>query len=475
MNSVAPNHAEFSAEKRQVALHSMLAAAVMTTLKVAAGIFSGSLGVLSDAAHSGLDLAGATLTFFSVSVSDKPADEDHTYGHGKVENISSFVEAGLMAVSCAWIIYEAVQRIAHHTVELRHSIWPVLVLITSIVVDYWRSRQLREVAERTGSPALATDAFHFASDIWSTVAVLAGLGASWLGAVFGIQWLRYADPFAAVVVSLMILRITLRLTRETVDVLMDHIPAETRQHIVNEVEQVPGVLGVEQARVRRAGAAYFADLTLALPRRYTFEHTGELVRAATDAVHRALPDADVVIHTVPRKGRAESIFDRVRAVAARNNVSVHELSVQSHHGRLRVELHVELDENMPLLEAHNFVSTMESEILRETPEIDSVLTHIESEPATIEQPEELVVEDRRIEVALRSAAKHLDDVVDVHEIIVRRAGEHIDLTCHCTLPDDLTMQRVHEVITALEDRFKLECPEVQRVTIHPEPATDNLR
>ncbi len=290
-----------------------------------------------------------------------------------------------------------------------------------------------------------------------------------------IRWLRYADPVAAIVVSIMILRITLRLTRETVGVLMDQIPADTRRQIVNEVEQVPGVLAVEQARVRRAGAAHFADLTLALPRRFTFEHTGELVRAATDAVHRALPDADVVIHTVPRKGRAESIFDRVRAVAARNNVSVHELSVQSHHGRLRVEQHVELDENMPLLEAHNFVSAMEAEILRETPEIDSVLTHIESEPATIEQPEEAVVEDRRIEVALRAAAGTLNEIVDVHEITVRRAGDHIDLSCHCTLPDHLTMQRVHEVITALEDRFKLECPEVSRVTIHPEPATDNTR
>ena len=288
-------------------------------------------------------------------------------------------------------------------------------------------------------------------------------------------WLRYADPLAAVMVSLMILRITLRVARETVDVLMDHIPVETRRHIVSEVERVPGVLAVEQARVRKAGPAYFADLTLALPRRYTFEHTGELVRAATDAVHRALPEADVVIRTVPRKGRAESIFDRVRAVAARNNVSVHELSVQSHHGRLRVELHVELDENMPLLEAHTFVTAMEAEILRETPEIDSVLTHIESEPATIEQPEEMVVEDRRIEFALRAAAGNFKDVVDVHEIMVRRAGEHIDLSCHCTLPDNLTMQRVHEVITGLEDRFKLECPEVQRVTIHPEPATDNLR
>ena len=475
MTSAVSSLPGFSAEKRRVALHSMLAAAAMTLLKLAAGLFSGSLGVLSDAAHSALDLAGAALTFFSVRVSDKPADENHTYGHGKIENVSSLAEAGLMVVSCAWIIFEAVSRIAHHTVELRHSLWPVLVLVASIVVDYWRSRQLRVVAERTGSPALATDAFHFASDIWSTLAVLAGLGASWLGSRYGVSWLRYADPVAAIAVSIMILRITLTLTRETVGVLMDQIPAETRRQIVNEVEQVPGVLAVEQARVRRAGGAHFADLTLALPRRYTFEHAGELVRAATDAVHRTLPDADVVIHTVPSKGRAESIFDRVRAVAARNNVSVHELSVQSHHGRLRVEQHVELDENMSLLEAHNFVSGMEAEILRDTPEIDSVLTHIESEPATIEQPEDAVVEDRRIEVALRSAAGTFSEIEDVHEITVRRAGDHIDLSCHCTLPDHLTMQRVHEVITALEDRLKLECPEVSRVTIHPEPATDNTR
>ncbi len=474
-NPSTSSTAEHSAAKRRVSLHSMLAAGVMTLLKLAAGIFSGSLGVLSDAAHSALDLAGAALTFFSVRVSDKPADEDHTYGHGKVENLSAFIEAGLMAVSCAWIIWEAVERIRHNTIELRHSIWPVLVVVTSIGVDYWRSRKLRAVAERTGSPALATDAFHFASDIWASVAVLAGLGATWMGSLYHVQWLRYADPFAAVVVSMMILRMTWKLTREAIGALTDQIPAETRLQIIHEAEQVPGVLAVEQARVRRAGAAYFADLTLALPRRYTFEHTGELVRAATDAVHRALPEADVVIHTVPRQPRAESIFDRVRAVAARNNVGVHDLSVQSHHGRLRVELHVELDETMSLLAAHSFVSAMEAEILRETPEIDSVLTHIESEPATIEQPEEMVEEDRRIEQALRDTAAHYAEIVDVHEITVGRTAEHISLSCHCTLPDNLAMQRVHEVITSLEDRFKLECPEVHRVTIHPEPVTDNTR
>jgi cation diffusion facilitator family transporter len=410
-----------------------------------------------------------------VQVSDRPADEDHTYGHGKFENFSSFGEVLLMAVSSGWIIWEAIQRILHPGKQLQDLGWPAAVVLASIGVDFWRSRRLRAVAEKTGSSALATDAFHFASDIWSSLAVLGGLGACWAGVRFGVGWLLYADPLAAVVVSLMILRLTLRLGREAVSVLLDEIPVETRRRLIDDVAQVPGVLSVEQARVRRAGANYFADLTLALPSRSTFEHTGDLVRAATEAVHRTLPEADVVIHTEPRKAKAESIFDRVRAVAARNNVSVHELSVQSHQGRLRIEQHLELDETLPLLKAHDFVCSMEAEILREVPEIDGLLTHIESEPATIEQPEVMVEKNRRIEEAMRSSAAQLPEIVDVHEILVGRSAEHIHVTCHCTLPDELTMQHVHEVITALEYRFKLVCPEVYRVTIHPEPVTDNLR
>ena len=475
MTSAISSLAGISAEKRRVALHSMLAAGAMTLLKLAAGLLSGSLGVLSDAAHSGLDLVGAALTFFSVQVSDKPADEDHPYGHGKIENLSAFVEATLMGISCAWIVWEAIQRIFVHAVAVRHSLWPVAVLLLSIAVDYWRSHELRAVADRTGSPALATDAFHFASDMWATVAVLAGLGVNWFGERYGIAWLSYADPVAAILVSIMILRMTLHLGHEAVAVLVDEVPGETRGQIIREVEQVHGVLTVEKARVRKAGAGYFADLTLALPRRFTFEHTGEVVQEATAAVQRVLPRADVVIHTVPHKTRAESIFDRVRAAAARYNVSVHELSIQSHQGRLRVELHIEIEENVRLREAHEFVSGLEAEILRDVPEIDAVLTHIESEPATIEQPGEVVVEDRRIEVALRSAAAAFPEISDVHDIVVAHTGEHVALTCHCTLPDELPMHSVHEIITALEDRFKLECPEVYRVTIHPEPVTDNTR
>ena len=478
MSTVA-NHLEISAAKRRVALQSMLAAAAMTVLKLAAGLFSGSLGVLSDAAHSGLDLAGAALTYFSVQVSDKPADSGHTYGHAKFENLSAFVEAGLMAVSCAWIIWEAMQRIFRGEAAVHHSLWPVLVLLTSIGVDWWRSQQLSAVAKKYKSTALAADAFHFASDIWSTLAVLGGLALSWIGSAMHIGWLSYADPVAAVLVSLLILRLTWKLTRETSEVLLDAAPADVQWKILREVSEVDGVLAVEQARVRRAGSATFADLTVALPRTFTFEHTNELVRATTDAVQRVVPDADVVVHTVPRQSSAESIFDRVRAVAARNNVSVHEVSVQVVDGKLRVEQHVELDEAMTLAAAHNFVTAMEGEILREVPEVKTVLTHIESEPATIE-PTQLLnrqseSEKERIDRSLRAAAREFHEILDVHEVLVGRTGEHIQLSCHCTLPDALTMYRVHEVITGLEDRLKQECPEVTKVLIHPEPETDNHR
>jgi cation diffusion facilitator family transporter len=478
MSTVA-NHLEISAAKRRVALQSMLAAAAMTVLKLAAGLFSGSLGVLSDAAHSGLDLVGAALTYFSVQVSDKPADSGHTYGHAKFENLSAFVEAGLMAVSCAWIIWEAMQRIFRHEAAVHHSLWPVLVLLVSIGVDWWRSQQLSAVAKKYKSTALAADAFHFASDIWSTLAVLGGLALSWIGSSMHIGWLSYADPVAAVLVSLLILRLTWKLTRETSEVLLDAAPADVQWKILREVSEVDGVLAVEQARVRRAGSATFADLTVALPRTFTFEHTNELVRATTDAVQRIVPDADVVVHTVPRQSSAESIFDRVRAVAARNNVSVHEVSVQVVDGKLRVEQHVELDEAMTLAAAHNFVTAMEGEILREVPEVKTVLTHIESEPATIERAQLLgkknESEEERIDRSLRAAAHEFPEILDVHEVLVGRAGEHIQVSCHCTLPDALTMHRVHEVITGLEDRFKQECPEVSKVLIHPEPETDNHR
>jgi len=471
--TVKPGESQrITAEKTSAALLSVFAACAMTFLKAATGILTGSLGMLSDAAHSGIDLLGSGLTFFSVRVSGKPADEDHTYGHGKIENLSAFVETGLMVISCVWITYEAVNRIFFHPTAIKLSLWPFAVLLTSIAVDYWRSNQLLKVARRHGSAALEADALHFASDIWATLAVFLGLAATWVGEWFHLRWLHYADPVAAIAVSILILRYSWELARKTIAVLLDSAPAETRRRMIDEVARIDGVLSVDQARVRRSGTSFFADLTLSLSRHLTFQHAEDLVRDATAAVQRVIPGADVVIRTVPKENAAETVFDKVRAVASRNNVVLHDVSVQSVGGQLNVEQHIEVDETMHLRKAHDFVRRIEDEIRQEVPQIASVLTHIESEPSTIELPIS-IERDRQIESHLRNAARRFPEVLDIHDVSIGRVGDRIQVSCHCTLPDALEMQHVHDVITALEDQFKLESPEVYRVLIHPEPVSDN--
>jgi cation diffusion facilitator family transporter len=461
-----------TAEKTSAALLSVFAACAMTLLKVVTGVLSGSLGMLSDAAHSAIDLVGAGLTFFSVRVSGKPADDDHTYGHGKIENLSAFVETGLMVISCIWITYESIDRIFFHPTQVRISPWPFAVLVTSIGVDYWRSKQLIKIARHHGSAALEADALHFASDIWATLAVLLGLTATWVGERLHLRWLHYADPVAAFAVSLLILRFSWELASKTIAVLLDSAPAETRQRMIDQVVRIDGVLSVDQARVRRAGTSYFADLTLSLSRHLTFQHAEDLVRDATEAVQRVIPGADVVIRTVPKETSAETVFDKVRAVASRNNVVLHDVSVQSVGGRFQVEQHIEVNETMHLRKAHDFVRRIEDEIRKDVPQVASVLTHIESEPSTIELPIS-IERDRQIESRLRNAARRFPEVLDIHDVAIGRVGDRIQVSCHCTLPDTLEMQHVHDVITALEDQFKLESPEVYRVLIHPEPVSDN--
>jgi cation diffusion facilitator family transporter len=464
--------------KRTAALLSIFGALFITLLKLITGLLTGSLGMLSEAAHSGIDLIAAAITFFSVRVSDRPADDDHNYGHGKIESLSAFVQTFIMLVSCVWILTEAIRRIFfRHNLSISLSIWPFLVLLLSIAVDYTRSRNLSRVARKFNSEALEADAIHFSTDIWSSTAVLFGLIATAFGEHFHIPWLQLADPIAAIIVSGIILHISWNLARRTIDALTDATPTETRaQHrdLMRDLASIDGVLSVERVRTRRSGPSYFADVTLGMPRNLTFQRSEQITLAATATVQRHLPGADVVVHSIPTASLGESVHDRVRAVAARSNLSIHDVSVQEYDRALHVEQHLEVDETMPLRDAHNLATQLESEIRRDIPEIASILTHIESEPATIEHPASLE-RDRQLEVRLRRAASTFPQILDIHEVVVIKIHDRIQLSCHCTLPDNLPMAEVHAVITELENAFKADCPEVSRLLIHPEPATDNRR
>src|SRR5579871_2695597 len=462
------------AEKRAAAGNSVLAALVITGLKIVVGFTTGSLGILSEAAHSGLDLIASILTFFSVRVSDKPADADHQYGHGKVENFSAFVETGLLLITCVWIIYEAIERLFFRHIEIEPSIAAFAVMLISMGVDWWRSRALGRIANKYDSQALEADALHFSTDIWSAGVVVVGLVLVLFGRRFHLNWLSDSDPVAALFVAGVVISVSWRLARRTVDALLDAAPAGVRSQIYDAVSRVDGVLEVDRVRIRRAGNRYFADLAIGLARTVTFQRSGQLVTAVTEAVHRILPDADVTVQPLPRAQRTENIFDRIRAVATRMNLNVHDISVQDIAGHLHVEQHVELDERMTLKEAHDQVTDLEADMRRDVPEISDILTHIESEPATIETSEELL-NDKELERRLRAVAAQFPELQDVHDFVFKRVRGRLFVSCHCTLSDDLSLARVHDVQTELEIRFKQAAPELFRVLIHPEPSTDNRR
>ena len=458
-----------------MARNSMLAAVGMTALKIVVGVATGSLGLMSEAAHSALDLVAAIITFFSVGVSDKPADADHQYGHGKVENFSAFIETGLLLVTCVWIVTEAIRRLFfHHHVIIEPSAAAFAVLFMSMAVDFWRSRALGKTAIRYDSQALQADALHFTTDIWSSGVVVVGLALVWFGRRFQIPSMRVADPLAALAVAGVIVYVSSRLARQTIDALLDTAPTGVRGQIVREVEVVGGILDVDRVRVRRAGNRYFAEVQVAVNRNATLQHSDHMATSVTDAVHRVLPDADVTIRALPRATGGESIFDRIRAVASRHNLGVHDVNVQDLNGKLHVEQHLELDERLTLKAAHDFVTVLEAEMRDEVPEIDSILTHIESDSATIE-PGDPSFQSAALEHKLRKIAAQFPEIIDLHEVVLKRVRDRIYLSCHTTLPDSLSLSRVHDISTALEIRFKQAAPELFKVLIHTEPQTDNRR
>ncbi|MFZ0480845.1 MAG: cation diffusion facilitator family transporter [Terriglobales bacterium] len=461
-------------EKRAVAGNSVLAALMITALKIIVGVATRSLGILSEAAHSALDLIAALVTFFSVRVSDKPADADHQYGHGKVESFSAFIETGLLLLTCAWIVYEALQRLFFHTVDIEPSLYAFGVMFLSMAVDVWRSRALGSMAKKYDSQALEADALHFSTDVWSSAAVIVGLALVYVGRSFHVAWLRQADPIAALFVACVVVTVSWRLARRTMDALLDAAPTGARNRILDGIQKVDGVLEVERVRIRKSGSRYFADVSVGLARNFTFQRSEQISDVVTARVREILPDADVMVHSVPRARHTENIFDRIRAVAAHHNFSVHDISVQDLAGELHVEQHLELDEQLSMKQAHDEVTRLETEMRAEIPEITTILTHIESEPATIETGEQIVREPG-LESRLRDVVKEFPDVMDVHEFQFKKIRDRLYVSCHCTLPDDMPLSRVHDVQTALEIRFKQDAPELFRVLIHPEPLTDNRR
>ena len=297
---VTPNHPGEVHEKQSVALSSLLAAVALTTLKIIVGVTTGSLGILAEAAHSGLDLVAAALTFVAVRISGRPADRGHLYGHGKVENLSALAETLLLLGTCAWIIREALHRLTTRQVEIDVTFWSFAVMATSIVVDISRSRVLARTAKKYNSQALEADALHFETDVWSSSVVILGLVCVKLGdRIPSLTWLRQADAVAALCVSALVIWVSWQLGRRTIDALLDSAPAGMEERILAAVSGVPGVQDCHNIRLRYSGSVLFIDLHVLVDGRQSLFEAHALTETIENVIQEIVPQADITVHPEP--------------------------------------------------------------------------------------------------------------------------------------------------------------------------------
>ncbi|MGB9463647.1 MAG: cation-efflux pump [Candidatus Acidiferrum sp.] len=472
---MAARQNEEGLEKRRAALFSVGSAMLLVSLKAFLVIRTGSLGVLSEALHSGLDLIAAVITFLSVRVSDEPADERHPYGHGKFENFSAFVETGLLLLTALYVIYEAFDRLFFHSVHIQPSITAILVLLVALAIDVTRARALKHVAHKYSSEALEADALHFSTDVWSTIVVIVGIGLVWAGETWNVPWLAYADALAGLAVAAVIIWVGSQLGKRTMDALLDVAPKGLQQEIARAVARMDGVLDVDRVRVRRAGNRHFVDATVSVARTASLEQVHILSDAIEKRIGEIVP-SDVMVHAEPRAPQGEHLFEAIRAVAQRMGLAIHDVTALQHAGQLFIELHLEVDENLSLREAHRQSTDLEDEILKLRDGLTDVNIHIEPLGRHIATPDagagEMKQLSRAIETFLNSLPSEFDELVNCHDVRVRQVEHHILASCHCTMRGALPITQVHDVTAALEDRVKEKFPQIYRVTIHPEPVEE---
>ncbi len=466
--SSSPVGQDAGKQKARVAFFSALAAVGLVVAKAAVGWRTGSLGILSEAAHSGMDLVATLITLFAVRVADRPADQDHHYGHGKVENLSALIETGLLLLTCLWIINEAVERLLWKAVDIEPSWIAFAVVVGSMIVDFSRSRALARVARETGSQALEADALNFRTDIWGSLTVLLGLVGVWAGRHWSIAWLHLLDAAAAVCVALLVLVVGWRLGKRAADALLDRAPLELITRIRTAIRSVPEVRGVTTLRARTVGARLFIEATVSIDRAISFEGVHAIVSQVEERIREVAPEASIVIHAEPLQMAAETLGDTIRLIASRHAAGVHDVLIYDAGGQRRVDLHLEVPGSLPLREAQALIERIQADIQREIPRLGPVQVHVD--PVRPIRPSGLRPEVDAAWAAgrLQELAREIPGIRDCHDISTRKVKAGLWLVCRCTVDGERTVAEAHELGLELGRRARQEIPGVERVTVNTE-------
>jgi cation diffusion facilitator family transporter len=451
------------ATKTQVALTSIVASAGLTAAKAVVGVLSGSLAILSEAAHSLIDLLATVMTYFAVRISDKPADEEHHYGHGKIESVSALAETALLFVLSFFVVWESVKRLMGEPHAVEASLTAFGVMILSIVVDFFRARALSHAAKLHDSEALEADALHFSSDMLSSAAVILGLG----GVALGFPWM---DSAAAILVALVVCYAGWKLGKRTIDTLTDAAPEGVADRLRTTVAKVEGVVAVDRIRIRKVGATLFVEIEVGANRALPMDGVAALKERITAAVHTIAPAAEVNIMASPRALDSESALQRVMVIAHNRALAVHHVTVQEIGGRQSVSLDLEVDGALALGAAHDIASGLENAIRSELGPDVEVETHIE--PLQVEDLKGKDASAGRVAAVrdvLAKLAQAQNYLREIHDVRVRETAEGEIVNFHCYVDPSRAVHDVHEHVDEVERGLRRAFPEITRVIGHAEP------
>lgn len=451
-----------TALKTNVAVISIFASASMAATKFVVGVAIGSLALISEALHSLVDVIATIITWLVVRVSDRPADEEHHYGHGKFESLAALGVIALLYVLAGGILVESWSRLREGAAPPVISAIPFVVLVIDIVINFWRARALHRTARETHSQALAADALHFASDVLGSTAVIIGL----ILTGFGFAW---GDSAAAIAVALMISVLGLRLGRSTIETLLDRAPQGASEKATAAIRAVPGVLDVERVRVRLVGPTHFIDAIVEVPRTYPIDRVEAIKKNAQAAVASVFGDADLTFTAVPVARDNESVRERIMVIARNSGLAIHHVTVHDLGDKLTVSIDLEVDGEMELKAAHDIAHELERSIREDFGEDVEVDTHIE--PLEPELPHGVDAAAEHVEAIREALTRFAGNgaIQDIHNVRVRNteAGEIVNF--HCRAAPSMSVIKVHESVDEIERALRRTFPSIKRVISHAEP------
>ncbi len=457
--------ADLAGQSRKLAAAraSIAASALLAVAKLAAGLWSGSLALLSEAGHAFVDTGATILTFYAVREAEKPADAEHHYGHGKFEALAALIETGFLFGLALLVVGEAIRRLMEPDVRIDAG-WPVYaVLGVSIAIDFVRSRQLETIAQEEHSDALAADALHFASDLVSSVLALAGVAATHFGFLKG-------DALASFGVAVFIAIAGYRLGKRTISTLLDAAPGDLTPQIRQAIAEVPGVIALDDLRLRSVGPEVIGEAVIGVSRSLRVEQAAQIRLSVAEAVAAVEPRALITVVIEPRALDDETVVERTMLVAGRRHLTAHHIIAQQIGDRLSIGVDIELDGAMPMGRAHAIATDFERAIRDEFGADVEIETHID--PMSPHVMAGIDIDPEALEEIVVALNRHALDVGwlgDIHDVRARETSGGWVVNFHCRVDPAVAVETVHQAVDQVERRMLVQFPEILRIVGHAEP------